>query len=180
MACRAVKRLLFLPVLLVAACCMAALYGAVHNQLSYTVAPGYFHEFKFLQFRLPPDAWTRVGASWIGVLASWWMGLILAVPIFCAALFVKGDSAFIRAFLTATIIVLSTTLVIGLGALAMAYMTFTPDNLPWWMDGWDVSNPVAFARAGQMHNFSYLGGLIGTGLGLIWVIQAAWRSRRAA
>ena len=173
-------KIVLFPVLIAFACLLGGVYGALHDQISYTAAPGYFHEFKFLQFRLPPDAWTRAGASWIGVLASWWMGLILAVPIFGAALFVKGDSAFIRAFLTATLIVVSTTLVIGLGALAMAYMTFSPENLPWWMDGRQVSNPVAFARAGQMHNFSYLGGLIGTGLGVIWVIRAAWRSRRAA
>ncbi|WP_338550986.1 hypothetical protein [Roseovarius phycicola] len=174
------KRLLYLPVLLAISCLLAALYGAVHNQLSYTVAPGYFHEFKFLQFQFPAEAWTRAGASWIGVLASWWIGLILGLPIYIAALFIKDDRAFVRAFLTAAVIVVCVTLLIGLGALAVAYATFTPDNLPWFMEGWDVSNPVAFARAGQMHNFSYLGGLIGTVVGLFWVIRTAWRSRRAA
>ena len=30
----------------------AGLFGILHNQLSYTVAPEYFTQFKFIQFRM--------------------------------------------------------------------------------------------------------------------------------
>lgn len=122
---------------------------------------------------MPLDWWTRIGASWIGALASWWMGLVLAVSVYLVALLVKGDPAFVRAFLIAAVLVVSVTFLMGLGALAVAHMIFAPGNLPWWMDGWDVRDPIAFARAGQMHNFSYMGGLIGAVVGVVWVIWAA-------
>lgn len=56
---------------------LAGIYGALHDQITYTISPEYFTRFKFLQsraadFGFPP----RVLAAEIGFLASWWVGLI--------------------------------------------------------------------------------------------------------
>ena len=56
-------------------------YGAVHNHISYTVSPDYFHAFKFHQFGIPPELRGRVGASIVGWHASWWMGLFVGIPV---------------------------------------------------------------------------------------------------
>ncbi|MFD2857128.1 hypothetical protein ACFSZS_23640 [Seohaeicola zhoushanensis] len=34
---------------------VAAAFGALHNQVSYTVGPDYFHAFKFRQFTIPRE-----------------------------------------------------------------------------------------------------------------------------
>lgn len=173
-------RLLYLLPLLFFSCLLAAIYGAVHNQISYTVAPGYFHEFKFRQFVIDPALQGRAGASLVGALASWWMGLLLGVPIYLAGLFIRDTGTFWRCYIKASVIVVAVTLLAGLGALGYAWVTFTPDSLPPWMEGRPVSDPVsdpvAFARAGFMHNFSYLGGVIGAGVGLGYMIAAAFIS----
>jgi len=173
-----IARLLYLLPLLLFSCLLAAVYGAVHNQISYTVAPGYFHEFKFQQFWIDPSLQNRWGASLVGALASWWMGLVLGIPIYLTALFVKGDGAFWRCYMKAATLVVVATLAMGIGALGMAWLTIDAENLPWWMAGRKVSDPVAFARAGMMHNFSYLGGLVGAGIGLAYTVFAAWQSHR--
>ncbi len=59
------------PVLLVAGCLICGLYGMLHNQISYTVAPEYFHAFKFDQFAIPNGLRNRIGASIVGWQASW-------------------------------------------------------------------------------------------------------------
>ncbi|WP_299414645.1 hypothetical protein [uncultured Sulfitobacter sp.] len=151
-----------------------------HNQISYTVSPAYFHEFKFRQFGIDTGLHNRIGASLVGFMASWWMGLVIGVPIYIAALFVKGTKPFVKSFVGAALLVVATTLLVGIAALVVSFVTVGPDTLPPWMRGRQVSDPVAFARAGTMHNFSYLGGLIGLFLGLIYTIWQAVMRRRAA
>ena len=47
------KKLVTIPILFVLACLFAGIYGALHNQISYSVAPEYFTQFKFIQFQIP-------------------------------------------------------------------------------------------------------------------------------
>ena len=55
----------------------AAVYGIVHDQITYSISPEYFTRLKFIQFHyadfgFPP----RVFVAEVGVLATWWVGLI--------------------------------------------------------------------------------------------------------
>jgi hypothetical protein len=55
---------------------LAGLYGALHDQVSYTISPEYFTKMKFEQFHYANFGWPqRVFASEVGFLASWWVGL---------------------------------------------------------------------------------------------------------
>ena len=106
------------------------------------------------------------------------MGLFIGVPIYLVALRVWGTKQFIQAYLSAAVIVVAVTLIIGLAALVIGYQIITPNNLPAFMDNRQVSDPVAFARVGVMHNYSYLGGGIGLLFGLVFTVWRAWKSRR--
>lgn len=46
------------------------------------------------------------------------------------------------------------------------------------MAGRSVDNPVPFARVGMMHNYSYIGGLVGLAVGLVMMVLAARNARR--
>ena len=55
----------------------ASLYGIVHDELTYTLSPEYFTRLKFQQFAWADIGWPRrVFVGQIGLLASWWVGLI--------------------------------------------------------------------------------------------------------
>ena len=79
MSVRHWPRLRCLPVLLVFGCVIAGVYGALHDQISFTVSPDYFFAFKFHQFQHcaeccriasaprssdggPPGGWARSSA----------------------------------------------------------------------------------------------------------------------
>ncbi|SFL06510.1 hypothetical protein SAMN04488518_1262 [Pseudovibrio ascidiaceicola] len=171
-------KLLLLPVLIAFACLLAGIYGVIHNQVSYAVSPGYFHEFKFIRFGIDPTHHNRVGASIVGFMASWWMGVLIGLPIYLGALFVKGTRTFAYTFLNAASIVVTVTVILGIAALITSFFTLGPDTLPPWMNNREVTNPLAFARAGTMHNFSYIGGLVGLVFGLGYAIWQAWQSRK--
>ena len=168
---------LVLPLCLGFACALAGLYGMVHNQISYTVAPEYFHGFKFIQFGFDPALQTRWGASLVGLYASWWMGVFLGVPLYVAALFVRGFRPFVRTYLIAAACVVTVTLLSGISALIWSYAALSPDHLPEWVGRFTLNYPLRFARAGTMHNAAYLGAGLGLVVGLIYVIFSARRSR---
>lgn len=69
-------------------------------------------------------------------------------------------------------VVTLTTLVVGLSALAVAFLVVDDaviDDLQ--RHGYDITDDAAFARAGTMHNFSYLGGFLGLITGGIAIVQ---------
>jgi hypothetical protein len=173
-------KLALFPLLLAAGCVIAGQYGAVHDQISYSVSPDYFHSFKFRQFDVPAEYHNRLGAAIVGWHATWWMGLLIGIPILIVALILPGWRAYLTQSLIAYAVVAATALVVGLAALAYASATITVAILPdYWYPQGDIDR-VAFARVGTMHNFSYLGGFVGivtASIYLIWARQRLTRRR---
>jgi len=172
-----VTRLALLPISLLFACVIAGAYGALHDQISYTIAPSYYHDFKFIQFAIDPALQNRLGASIVGWKASWWMGVLIGLPIYVAGLFVRGNGEFWRQYLRAAMLVVAIALLIGLGALALSFVLIDGHHVPASFAGRPIDDPVAFARVGMMHNFSYIGGFVGLICGVVQMILAARKAR---
>ncbi|MFZ5963447.1 hypothetical protein ACOXXX_10885 [Thalassococcus sp. BH17M4-6] len=166
----------FFALLLVSAAVAAGLFGALHNQLSYSVGASYFHDFKFAQFGVPGDLHNRLGAALVGWRASWWVGLLVGLPAFLLGLFLMArPQAYLAAGLGAifavvmlTLLASGTGLFIGMTLADAAMLQDIP--IP---DG--VTDRAGFVRAGLMHDASYIGGA----LGLILALVIVWRAARA-
>lgn len=167
-------RLIHFLVMLALACAAAALFGVLHNQVSYRVGPDYFHVVKFAQFRVAPDLHGAVGAALVGVQASWWMGVIIGVPIAAMTFAMPSIKQATLAFVGAIFIVL---LITGLFAASSLFLVPPLDDvaLPQ-----GVSDPVGFGRAAMMHSASYLGGLGGLIVAMILVGRSVRHARRAS
>jgi hypothetical protein len=73
-----VKKIGVLP----AAIAAAALFGMIHNQISYFVSPEYYTKFKSIQFRLlDPHVPDRVRVAIVGFRASWCDGNSIGHPL---------------------------------------------------------------------------------------------------
>jgi hypothetical protein len=146
-----------------AAMLAAGLFGALHDQISYAVAPEYFTRFKFLQFRLlDPAVPERVRAAEVGFLAAWWMGLPLGVLIGLAGFLHRTADRMMRTLLWSIVISFGFALAFALGGLAYGYLQ-TGHIDPAAYSGWFVPNGVDLRRflcAGYMHNATYLGGAL--------------------
>lgn len=153
---------------------VAAAFGALHNQVSYTVGPDYFHAFKFRQFTIPREMDPRLGAAEVGVLASWWMGVLIGLPPFVmGALTLRPAARFFRVGLAAIALAVFVTALTSLAGLVFGLYVVTPETAAAVTLPIKVGDPVGFLRAGMMHNASYLGGFLGT-------IAAFWLVRRRA
>jgi hypothetical protein len=169
------NKLVLTPVLLVIACLFAGMYGVVHNQISYTVSPEYFTQFKFHQFGIEHVP-NRFGAAVVGWNAAWWMGIVIGIVLIPMGLVIRGNANYFWGMIRVFGVVAVTTLFVGLTALMVAFLVVDADSAGQISRyGNEIADDIAFARAGTMHNFSYLGGLIGIITGAITIF---WTRRR--
>jgi hypothetical protein len=151
----------------------AALFGAAHNQLSYSVGPTYFTAFKFDQFQIAEGTSERLGAAIVGIQASWWMGPLIGLPAFLFGLFtVPQARTYLAAGMGAIFLVVFLT---TFGALAGLIGGLVADNtglLDDYLTFQTGPTRSDFLRAGFMHDASYLGGALG-------LIAAFFPMRRA-
>ena len=145
------SKLILAPIFLILACVLAGIYGGLHNQISYSVSPEYFHDFKFRQFRIETQFQNRIGAAIVGWRASWWMGLYLGVPLGFLALFIHDPAKSLSEFIKTALIVLIITFATGLIALVISFFTVYDDQLLAWTERFNLIKPVRFARAGTMN-----------------------------
>ncbi|MDB9425217.1 hypothetical protein PN437_09965 [Microcystis aeruginosa CS-564/01] len=152
-------------------CLIAGFYGVLHNQISFTVSEEYFTKFKFIQFNIPPAIPERFGASIVGFLASWWMGILIGIIIIPFGLIIPRWKDYFISVIRAFGLVAITTFVIGLSALICSLLIYDDDyTKELKVYGNSIININAFMMAGTMHNYSYLGGIVGIVVGGFWLI----------
>jgi len=176
------KKLLVYVLIVVLAVFVAGLYGVVHNQISYTVAPEYFTRFKFRQFALTDSPLPeRVRASMVGFLASWWVGIPIGLLVGAAGFIHRGHRRMLRVSLWSLLIAVGFTLLFGLCGLLYGYLETEHIDVAEYR-GWfipkDVTDLRRFLCAGYMHNSSYLGGLLA--ILVAWAFHIVVRVRAKA
>jgi hypothetical protein len=164
-----------LPAMLAIACSgavMAAVYGAVHDQISYSISPEYFTKMKFQQFRWADAGWPpRVFASVVGVLATWWAGLFAGWFLARAGLDqlppVQRRATAVRAF------ALMLGVAVTFGILGALCGRVTSDNkyADWedWRERLALEDVAGFATVAWLHAAGYVGALVGLIAAIIYV-----------
>jgi hypothetical protein len=156
--------------LVLAAIAVAAAYGILHDQASFTVSPEYFTRFKFPMFGLAQSPMpNRFNASVVGFEASWWMGIPIGLLVGAAGFMQPGWREMVRVTLKSYGVVVATAMLTA--AVGLAYGMWRTRHIDLGdYQGWYVPEGLEDTRrflcAGYMHNSSYLGGLLG--------IVAAW------
>jgi hypothetical protein len=151
----------------------AAVFGALHHQLSYSVGPSYFEALKFPQAGVPPEMGPRLAAALIGAQTHWPAGLVIVLPgLIYGLIAVPRAQSYLAAGIGAIglIFVLATlTALLGLVGGIIADATGLLDRFLTLPEG-----PVRgdFLRAGFMHDAGYVAAALG-------VFVTFWPMRRA-
>ena len=155
---------------------IAGLYGALHDQLSFSISSEYFTRFKYLQFDIEPAAFDgdRFTVAVIGFLATWWVGALLGLFLSGTALLQPDTLSMRGAIVRGVVITLGVAVVCAL--VGLAYGWFLQEGVP---QGWflpaEVLDTHAFLSVGSMHNASYGGGVLGL---IIALIDMEWRRNK--
>lgn len=168
------NKLLSVILIIILSIILGGLYGIIHDQITYTISSEYFTKLKFYQFgltQMEPELVSnmpRVCAGIVGFLATWWFGLILGAFLAIVGLRVPTSHYFKLVFR-------SILMAIGIAAIAgcigFLYGYFFLDRIPaHWHFHEDLSNKKGFIITACIHNASYTGGVLGTILGMVFLL----------
>lgn len=165
-----IRRIAIFAAFCAAALLVAGLFGALHNQISYTVSAEYFTRFKFIQFHLmDPEVPERLRAATVGFRASWWMGIPLGLLTGVAGFIQRTPGHMGRALALSLGVICAFVLLFALAGLAYgAVRTMHLDLAQYyaWFIPPGLEHPRRYVSTGYMHNSAYLGGVA--------VIPVAW------
>lgn len=165
---------------------LGAIYGVLHDQITYSISEEYYSKFKFIQFKL--DTWPsaenigtgkapeiklanpRLGAAAVGALATWWVGLIAGGLLSLVGLRHRNGYDMLKTTLKAIVLNVTIALFIGLIGLAVGGFFLNGNNLSSYVPD-NVTDPESFISVGMMHNFSYLGGAIGLVVAIFYSVR---------
>lgn len=175
-----------LILILIIAPILGGVYGFLHDQITYTISDEYYTKFKFIQFGL--ENWgmgtnigtenapeiklknPRIGAGIVGILATWWVGTIIGVILGFVGLFHKNGKTMFKTTIKAFLLTIGIALVMGFIGLAYGKLFLTETNPNWNLPP-NLIDFNGFIMVGSMHNFSYLGGLVGLIVGVVYSVR---------
>ncbi|UOQ96130.1 hypothetical protein MUN81_12785 [Hymenobacter sp. 5317J-9] len=171
------RKFLTLILIVLMAPVIGGIYGAVHDQLTYTISPEYYTKFKFIQFELAaegPEAHLTNPRLWVavvGFLATWWMGASIGFILCLAGLTHATWKQMLRVTLRAFLITMFTAFVTEIAGLVYGRLVLANDPVKAFENWFIPENIIDFKNyiaVGSMHNFSYAGGFIGLIAGIIY------------
>jgi hypothetical protein len=151
---------------------LAAVYGTIHDQLTYTISPEYFTKLKFRQFHYADfQLGERIFVATIGILATWWAGMFLGWVL--GRRFVPNQPPEIakRNILKGLLTVFGTCLLFA--TIGFSYGSFRQSAvLHDWstiLSSYNVIDGLAFVQVAYIHNGSYLGALAGLFFSVLFI-----------
>jgi hypothetical protein len=144
---------------------VAGCYGVVHDQITFSIGPEYFRNFKFHQFSYAdPGLGERAFVACVGFLATWWAGAIAGWILARRVLSTCSGNTAYRHFRAGFLIVLVAAVSAAiLGYLYGLWRGPDADYSAWLptLQQYRVSNVWPFMRVAYIHNAGYLGAMAG-------------------
>jgi len=173
------SKLLIFIIILIIAPIIGGLFGITHDQFTYTISHEYFTKFKFYQFQLLSGGEEtifpnpRLQVAIIGWKATWWMGIPIGLILGLEGLGHKDAKRMFNITFKALWINVLTVFIVGLIGLAYGFLVLSHqplENFESWYIPDNVENIRTFISVSAMHNFSYMGGIIGLIVAITYTI----------
>ncbi len=164
---------------------IAGIYGIIHDQITYSISSEYYTNNKFIQFGISETLreTERLAVCFVGFLATWWVGI--PVALFSGGIGIKklDIQQFRKLKISSIIITLIITFLFGVigyfyGLVKFSSISDMPLNIGGKQDNSElflvmikVKDWSSFLIVGTIHNFSYLGGLVGLIVSIIYQIR---------
>lgn len=179
-----IKKILTVFLVSIIATIIAGIYGIIHDQITYTISSEYFTKFKFIQFNLANEndvnkiKFPRGFVAVVGFLATWWFGLFLG---FILGLFNLLQSSWERMLLIsskAILIAVGIAFLTGIVGLLFGFVVLSYEpksSFVNWFIPENLENFKNYIAVGSMHNFSYLGGILGLIVAMIYSYKKKYK-----
>ena len=151
----------------------AAIFGAIHHQMSYSVGPSFFTALYLPASGVPADTAPRLAAALAGAQAAWGIGILAALPALILGFIMVPKP---RTYMAAGIGAIGVGVFLALLASLLGLLAGIAADTTGLIDGWlsfpDGPARSDFLRAGFMHDGAVVGALIAALAGL-WPMTRA-------
>ncbi|MES2485385.1 MAG: hypothetical protein V4581_05460 [Bacteroidota bacterium] len=160
-------------------CIIAGAYGIINDYFLFKFCPEFFTEFKFVEYGVTDGVTNNAGDNPInivkvGLMASWWMGLIIGSILGLLSLPIATPKDMYKTLFRSMGITVVITFLMSLAGLMFGRIFLTDYNIEAWgifIPTENVLYPERFMMCLSMHNFSYIGAIIGMLVGSIFIIR---------
>ncbi|MGZ4047779.1 MAG: hypothetical protein ACXVNN_00380 [Bacteroidia bacterium] len=151
------------------------MFGIIHDQITYTISHEYFTKFKFVQFGLIDEGMRlqmsdRSAAVIVGIMATWWVGIPIGLMYAFILMFFKDETGLYKIYFRTILLTFVLTILISFAGYLNWKFHLQYIEAPDWYYPENLIDKNHFICVGNIHNFSYLGGGIGTIAGIIYLI----------
>lgn len=153
---------------------IASVFGIIHDQITYTISPEYYTRFKFIQFGLVPKGMElqmphRIGALIVGIKATWWTGIPIGLIYGAVLLFFKYSPLLYKIYFKTIGITFAVTILTSITGYLYWKFNLQYTEVNWYIPD-NLIDKNSFICVGSIHNFSYLGGVIGLMAGSLYLV----------
>lgn len=145
---------------------LAGAYGALNDQITYTISPEYYTKLKFRQFNVDREIVEnapRLGAAIVGIKATWWMGAILSTILALFGLMQDACKRMLETLAKSALIIFFFTVALSVSAAFSTTGIKVSKN---------IEDQEGFALVGHIHNNAYKGAAIGSAVAILYLITA--------
>lgn len=164
---------------------IAGIYGIINDQITYSISSEYYTNNKFIQFGISETLreTERLAVCFVGFLATWWVGIPVALLSGGIGIKKLDIQQFRKLKIKSILITLIITFLFGLIGYLYGWVKFSSisdmplniggkqDNSELFLAMIKVKDWSSFLIVGTIHNFSYLGGLVGLIVSIIYQIR---------
>ncbi len=166
------KKIATLIILVITSTLLASVYGILHNQISYSISSEYFTKFTFYQigkwlFQITNE---RIAIAIVGIITTWWFGLLIGFVLGIIALIQSDTKTMWKNGISAILKTLIIAIVTGFIGLLVGIFIITKLDIQWNLPE-GLLDQNSFLVAATIHNFSYLGGVIGLVYGIVFLLK---------
>ena len=158
---------------------LSGLYGTIHDQVTYTISPEYFTKLKCQKFGIDPSrlGGHRRSVALIGFLASWWMGIFIGIMLGLTGLIFRHHKTMRKVIMNGIKVTLVTTILFGFIGYLWGRFYLVEKGVEGWLPD-NIVDKDHFIIVGSIHNFSYLGGIAGIFLAIIYMVRRRFFVRK--
>jgi hypothetical protein len=157
---------------------VGGIYGVLHDQITYSISEEYFTKLKFHQFHYANFGFpVRIFVGEVGFLATWWVGMFsawflarIAIPAWPLRIALKNC-------LIGFCIIFGFAIIAGITGWCLG-LRHSSDYSNWEELSalLGVTKVPAFVRVAYIHNASYIGGLVGLIIAVIFLLRERSRT----
>lgn len=164
---------------------VAGIYGIVHDQITYSISPEYFSNFKFIQFGISDKMREsgRLTTCLVGFMATWWVGIPIA--LFSGGIGIRQleIDQFKRMKIKSILIIFIVAFLFGVLGYLFGLINYSEQsdwpvniggrsgNSELLISMTKIKDWSSFWVVGTIHNFSYIGGFVGLIVAIIYQIR---------